>query len=236
MSFDYNTQSEPIILKEYGRNVQKIVDHITTVEDQEERLKLAKVLIEMMKQLNPSISENQDYIDRIWNHIFIISDFKLDLVGAPVEKPETSVFEKKPEKVPYSTHRIKFMHYGKNIENLIDEARKEEDPEQKKDKTVYVARLMKKFYMTWNKEGVENQVILSQMERMSGGELVLDEAEVEEKNWLFVNSKDITPQNLSTETFTPSKNKNNGGKNYGRNNNNNNKGRNNNNNQKNRKR
>ena len=86
--------------------------------------------------------------------------------------------------------------------------------------------------MTWNKEGVENQVILSQMERMSGGELVLDEAEVDEKNLMLINSKDIIPQNLSTETFTPSRNKNNGGKNYGRsntnNNNNNNKNRNNN--------
>ena len=169
MSFDYNTQREPIILKEYGRNVQKIVDHITTVEDQEERLKLAKILIEMMKQLNPSIQENQDYIDRIWNHIFVISDFKLELEGAPVATPETSVFDKKPETVPYSDHRIKFMHYGKNIETLIDEAIKETDPELKKNKTIYVARLMKKFYMTWNKEGVENKVILTQMERMSGG-------------------------------------------------------------------
>lgn len=218
MIADYNTQREPIILKEYGRNVQKIVDHITTVDDKEKQLKLAKVLIEMMKQLNPSVKENQDYIDRIWNHIYIISGFKLDLEGAPVAKPTTSIFERKPETVPYSGQNIKYMHYGKNIENLIQAAKDEQDPELKKDKIIYTARLMKKFYMTWNKESVDDKVIISQIEKMSGGELVLDKDEVAEKNLLYVSSKDITPQNLSSSESTCSRRSNNNRNNNGRNN------------------
>jgi len=222
----YNTQQEPIILKEYGRNIQKIANHITELEDGPEKVKMAYTLVELMKQINPNIQENQDVAQRIWSHLFIISDMKLDLPDVPYDKPEVESLTRKPDPVPYSTGRISFKHYGKNIDLLIAEIKAMEPGEGRTAATIYLGKLMKRFYIAWNKENVDDSVIIKHIEELSKGELKLDEDYVKENNLFFINFNKIqgntSPSQQSHGSGSRNTNKRGGG---GKRNNNNSRGR-----------
>jgi len=185
--YDYNTSRSGVILKEYGRNVQKLAEHIMTVEDREKRTRYATTLIELMRQLNPSVRENNETTQKLWDDLFIMTNFALD-VDAPYPKPEVDILTKKPEKVPYNTDQVKYKHYGKNIEKMIDKAIAAEDEEERRAGTIFVGKLMKSFYQTWNKEGVDDEVILKNLTAMSNGKLKLTLEEVKSNN-LFDSQK-----------------------------------------------
>ncbi|HEY8401920.1 MAG TPA: DUF4290 domain-containing protein [Cytophagaceae bacterium] len=179
-----------IVLKEYGRNIQKIVDYLLTIEDRDKRSRFAKTLIELMKQINPAMKDAQDYYGKLWDHLYIMSDFKLD-VDSPYPKPEKSILDKKPMRVDYNMHNLHFKHYGRNIELLIQKAIDLQDPQEKEAAILYIGRLMKRFYSTWNKENIEDEVIVEHLINMSNGKLYIDVERVKAEG-LFDSAKEYT--------------------------------------------
>ncbi|MBS1542282.1 MAG: DUF4290 domain-containing protein [Bacteroidetes bacterium] len=181
MAFDYNSQRPHIILKEYGRNVQNIVDYIRTVPDIEKRTELAYTLIELIKQLNPTVRETVENPQRLWDDLMIIADFNLD-VNSPFPLPERDILFKKPMRLPYPQSEVRFRHYGKNIERLVKEALKKEDPQEREEAVIYLGKLMKTFYSAWNKEVLDDSVILKDIKLMSDGKLSMNIDKVREDN------------------------------------------------------
>jgi hypothetical protein len=190
----YNSELEDITLKEYGRNIQMIAKHITELEDEEQRTTMAHTLVELMKQINPGVKENNDYYNRIWNHLYLITDFQLDIKDSPFPKPERSSMFTKPETVPYSENRIKIRHYGKNIELLLNQAIAIENPEEKEDVIIYLGKVMKRFYQSWNKENVDDEIIIREIEKLSQGQLKIDLEKVKAGN-LFYSAQPQNPGN-----------------------------------------
>ncbi len=181
MKADYNTQRPDIILKEYGRNVQKLVEYIRNQPDKDKRTELAITLIELIKQLTPTIKDQPENPQRVWDDLYIIADFNLDING-PFPKPERDILFKKPLKVDYPQSQVRFKHYGKNIEKLVKEALKKEDPQEREDAIIYLGKLMKTFYGNWNKETLDDSVILKDIQDMSGGALKMTIEKVREDN------------------------------------------------------
>lgn len=181
MILEYNSQRALIILKEYGRNVQNLVDYIRTIPDKDKRTELAYTLIELIKQLNPTVRESVENPQRLWDDLFIIADFNLD-VSNPFNPPEKDILSKKPMQVPYPQSEVRFKHYGKNIERLVKEAQKKEDPQEREDAVIYLGKLMKTFYGNWNKEILDDSVILKDIQLMSGGKLSMNLDKVREDN------------------------------------------------------
>ncbi|HRK55159.1 MAG TPA: DUF4290 domain-containing protein [Cyclobacteriaceae bacterium] len=178
---EYNTQREQIKLKEYGRNVQKLVNYIRTIPDKDKRTEMSTTLIELIKQLAPSVKEAFENPQRIWDDLYIIADFNFDINSPyPVPNPET-VF-KKPQAMAYPQSRVRYRHYGKNIEKLIVEAMAKEDAKEREDAVIYLGKLMKTFHGNWNKETIDDSVIIKDIEKMSDGKLTLSLDKVREEN------------------------------------------------------
>ncbi|NJM24255.1 MAG: DUF4290 domain-containing protein [Bacteroidia bacterium] len=178
---EYNTQRPAIILKEYGRNVQKLIEYIRKNPDKEKRTELAYALIELIKQLTPSLKEQPENPQRLWDDLYIIADFNLD-INSPFPVPDRDIVFKKPRRMDYPQSNIRFKHYGKNIEKLVKEALKKEDPQEREDAIIYLGKLMKTFYSNWNKETLDDSVILKDIQEMSGGALKMTLEKVREDN------------------------------------------------------
>lgn len=178
---EYNTAREHIILKEYGRNVQKLVNYIRTVPDKEKRTQLAITLIELIKQLAPVAKEAQENPQRMWDDLYIMADFNLD-VDNPFTTPDRTILFKKPRKMEYPQNDVRFRHYGKNIEKLVKEAVKKEDPKELEEAAIYLGKLMKTFYSAWNKETLDDSVIVKDLQILSQGKLKLSLDKVREDN------------------------------------------------------
>ncbi len=174
MTYDYNSSRKKLILPEYGRNIQKMVNHIKTIEDRDERNKAAQTVIGVMGNLNPHLRDVNDFKHKLWDHITVISDFDLD-IDAPYELPERESLQTKPDNVPYSQHRIKAKHYGRSIKLMIEKAVELEDGEEKSDLVRMIAYHMKKSYLTWNREAVSDNEIIMDMKTLSGGKLEVTE-------------------------------------------------------------
>lgn len=157
-------------MKEYGSNVQKLVDYLVTVEDREKRTRYAHLLVELMKQIHPMMKDNQDYYNKLWDDLYIISGFNLD-VDSPYPPPSEEAVGKKPQHVAYNVHNLRFKHYGRNLELLIEKALRTEDVEERKAFVAYIAKMMRSFYSTWNKENVEESVVWQQLRELSKGKL-----------------------------------------------------------------
>ena len=168
---EYNSTRPLMLLPEYGRNVQKMVDYCVSVKDRDERNKVANAIIKVMGQLNPHLRDIEDYNHKLWDHLYIMSDFKLDVDG-PYEKPEPETFQEKPQKVSYPKGRIKYGHYGKTVEELIDKATEIKDAEEQKYLVNVIVNLMKRFYLTWNRDSVRDEVILENLKELSDGKLI----------------------------------------------------------------
>ena len=166
----YNTDLEKLTIPEYGRNVQKMIDHAITIEDKEERNKCAKAIVTVMGQINQHIKDNEDVNEKLWSHLLIMSNFKLD-VEFPYEKTNENEFNSKPENVPYPKNDIKFGHYGKIMENLIDAAVQFPEGEEKKNLTIHIANLLKTSYLLWNRDTVADSVIVKNLDQLSNGKL-----------------------------------------------------------------
>ena len=178
---EYNTSRPGIKLKEYGRNVQKLVDYIRTLPDKEKRTELAYTLIELIKQLTPSLKDQPENPQRLWDDLYIIADFNLD-VNNPFPVPEPEVLFKKPMRVAYPQSEVRYKHYGKNIERLVKEAMKLEDQQEREDAIIYLGKLMKTFYGNWNKETLDDSVIIKDIQLLSQGKLTMNIEKVREDN------------------------------------------------------
>jgi hypothetical protein len=171
---EYNTQLPHLQIPEYGRNIQVMIDHCVNIEDREERNKCAKAIIQIMGQLNPHLRDIADYTHKLWDHLFLISKFKLD-VDSPYPRPTAETFTTKPDIVPYPATKMRYKHYGKTIERIIDVAKTYEDGPEKKELTRLIANHLKKSYVNWNKDSVTDDVIFKQFKEMTNNELVIDE-------------------------------------------------------------
>ena len=172
---EYNTQLPHLQIPEYGRNIQVMIEHCVTIEDRDERNKCAKAIIQIMGQLNPHLRDIADYTHKLWDHLFLISKFKLD-VDSPYPRPTPETFTTKPKNVPYPASKIRYKHYGKTIERIIDVAKTYDEGPEKKELTRLIANHLKKSYVNWNKDSVTDDVIFKQFKEMTNNELVIDEA------------------------------------------------------------
>lgn len=170
---EYNTTREYLLMREYGRHIQKMVDYILTIEDREKRTRNAHTVIELMSFLNPQIKQVEDYRHKLWDHLHIISEFKLD-VDSPYPKPDKELYNEKPEPMAYPHQTPRYHHLGKNIESLIDKAMHEEDEEKKQGLANAIAYYMKLTYSTWHKELVHDDNIQAELSSLTGGELEFD--------------------------------------------------------------
>ena len=170
---EYNTSREELSIPEYGRNVKNMVEYAISVSDREERQKVANAIISVMGQLNPHLRDITDFTHKLWDHLFIISENKLD-VDSPYPMPELEESKKKPELMKYSEgkRKIRYAYYGKTVSLFIKEAISKEDEKEKEALTYAIANLMKKLFITWNKEFVEDEVIFSHLEELSNGKLM----------------------------------------------------------------
>jgi len=176
MDYDYNTSRKKLILPEYGRNVQKMVEHVLQIEEREERNKAARTLISIMGNLNPHLRDQGDYKHKLWDHLAIMSDFKLD-IDSPYDKPEPSKLAEKPKSIPYQQERIRYKHYGKYIEMMVKKAVEMEEGEEREFLVRLLANHMKKSYLTWNRENVSDEQIFSDLKELSGGKILLQSEE-----------------------------------------------------------
>jgi hypothetical protein len=175
MNYDYNTTRKKIALPEYGRNIHKMVDHIMNIQDRDERNKLAQALINVMGNLNPHLRDIHDFKHKLWDHIAIMSDFKLD-IDYPYEIPVPETFQEKPKIVEYTQSAIRYKHYGKILEQMLDYAGKLPESEEKRALVQVVGNHMKKSYLTWNRDTVEDEVVLKNLKELSKGKINLDES------------------------------------------------------------
>ena len=143
MNYDYNTQRKRMALPEYGRNVQKMVDHIKTIEDRDERNRAAKTIIQIMGNLNTHLRDVGDFKHKLWDHLALIANFDLD-IDSPYPVPEPEKFVEKPSQVPYKQKDIRFLHYGRIVELMIDAASEMPDGDEKEYFTTLIINQMKK--------------------------------------------------------------------------------------------
>ena len=176
MKFDmqYNTQEKHLVLPEYGRNIQNMVDYCVSIPDREERTRCANAIINIMGNMFPHLRDINDFKHILWDHLAIMSDFALD-IDYPYEVVKREEMYVKPAKLPYSQSKITYKHYGKNLENMIKKATEYEDGELKDSLISMLANHMKKSFLTWNKEVVDDQKIFKDLEDLSGGRIVLTE-------------------------------------------------------------
>lgn len=186
----------PLILKEYGRNMQKLVAYIKTIEDIEKRTESAYILIELMKLINPGIKDAQETGQKLWDDLVIMSDFDIDL-NSPFPTPDRAILFKKPQRLGYKTSEVRFKHYGRNIELLIEKAIALEDPEEKEAAIIHIGKLMKGFQTAWNRENIDDAVIVKDMEIMSKHQLTIDLERVRANNLFesLVKEKKNKPNN-----------------------------------------
>ncbi len=167
---EYNNSRSKLLMPEYGRNVQKMVEYLVTVEDREKRLRQAEVIIELMGTLNPHLKTIEDYKHKLWDHLFQMTDFNLD-VDSPYPCPTPEAVFKKPEVLPYPQESIKHRHLGKNILALLDRAINETNEEKKHGLTQAIGYYMKLAYANWHKEPVHDDMIKNELAEITGGKL-----------------------------------------------------------------
>ena len=167
---EYNTTRNEMSMREYGRHIQKMVEYLLTIEDKEERQQQAQVVIELMGFLNPHLKNVEDFRHKLWDHLFYISDFTLE-VDSPYPIPQRETYKQKPDPLPYPKRYPKFSHLGKNLEVIINKALQEEDPEKKAGFANAIAYYMKLAYSNWHKELVHDDAIRSELNNITGGQL-----------------------------------------------------------------
>lgn len=167
---EYNTIRSKLLMPEYGRNVQKMVEYLLTIEDRERRLKNAEAVIELMGTLNPHLKAIEDYKHKLWDHLYLMTDFKLDVDG-PYPVPTREELMKRPEPLSYPQGKIANRHFGKNLTELLAKAMEEPDPEKRQGFTQIIGYYMKLAYTNWHKEPVHDDMIKNELSVLTGGKL-----------------------------------------------------------------
>ncbi|MFC3879373.1 DUF4290 domain-containing protein [Algoriphagus namhaensis] len=173
-------------MKEYGKNIQGLVDHLVSIEDRGKRTQSAYTVIEIIKQLNPQWRQEND--QKLWDDLFIMSDFKLE-VDAPFPVPEKELLGKKPQPIGYPKGEIRFKHYGRNIEKLIELAVEMEDDDEQEAAIIYIGQLMRSFHSTWNRDNFDDAIILDDIKTLSKGKLHIDLDKVKEEGLFESNTR-----------------------------------------------
>jgi len=179
---EYNTTRNKLLLPEYGRNVQNMITHAMEIADRAERNRAAQAIIEVMGQLNPHLRDVDDFRHKLWTHMFVMSDFQLD-VDSPYDIPKPEDLTSKPDRVEYPKRKMRFGHYGKYTQNILENSKDISDEKEKKYLTRTMANFMKKQFLVYNNDAVENNVIANQLKELSKNEL-----EVENPNELLTSN------------------------------------------------
>ena len=204
------SQRTDLILPEYGRNIQQMVKHAVAIEDRAERTRCAKTIIDIMGNMFPYLRDVEGFKYKLWDHLAIMSEFKLD-IDYPFEVVKPTTLQQKPEKIPYNTQRIRYMHYGRLLQTLIEKTVSYPEGERRQELIDLMANHMKKSYLTWNKEVVDDRKIFDDLRELSHGEL-----DMNPESMTLTASRDIMNRNRPA-------NKNNNNKIRNKNNNNNNR-------------
>ena len=178
MTFDleYNSERPLMIIPEYGRHIQKLVDHCLALETKEERDKMAKSIVDVMGNLQPQLRDVPDFKHKLWDQLYIMADFKLD-VESPYPQLSKAELQEKPERLAYPKSASRYRYYGNNIQTMIDIALSWEDGEKKDALVFTIANHMKKCYLNWNKDTVDDVIIFKHLYDLSDGKLDLRETE-----------------------------------------------------------
>lgn len=193
-SMRYNTQEKRLVMPEYGRNIQNMVDYCVSIPDREDRKKCADTIINIMGNMFPHLRDVNDFKHILWDHLAIMSDFSLD-IDYPYEVIKKEDMYAKPAKLPYNYGNIAYKHYGKNLENMIKRAQEYEPGEERDHLISLLANHMKKSFLTWNKEAVDDSKIFKDLEYLSEGQIVLNEESTkltESKDILMKKNKNLT--------------------------------------------
>ncbi|WP_276495666.1 DUF4290 domain-containing protein [Pontibacter litorisediminis] len=182
------TFKQELLLREYGRNVQDLVNYITKVEDRKERTRLSQLLINLMAKLNPQLRDTQDYQQKLWNHLFVMSGSTLD-VDSPYPLSAMEYLNDKPQPMEYPLETPRYKHYGQNVELLIERATELTDVKEREAAIISIGKLMKTLYKSYNKENITDDVILGDIREISKGQLDMDLAYIESNNLFESNAK-----------------------------------------------
>jgi len=193
---EYNSQREKLILPEFGRNIQSMANYTITIKDRAERTRAAKTIIQIMAQNTPSLNKDQeDFYHMLWDHLHVISKFRLD-VDSPYATPSPEDLVKEKKKLSYPNKRIRYKHYGKNVEYFIAKARAAKDPEMKDKFIEALANMMKKAYLSWNRDSVNDELIKDHLAEMSEGELIVtDKHRISSTNEILGTTNTQRPKN-----------------------------------------
>ncbi len=170
---EYNTSQSPLIIREYGRNVQRLVDYCQTLKNETERNKVARYIIELMGQVNPHLKNVEEFRHKLWDHLFEISDFSLK-VESPYPIPKKGSLHTRPKPLKYPKSKIKHRHYGKNVETMVSKAIDLKDKDKQAGFSQCIGNYMKLVYKNWNKENVNDDQIRGDLELLSGGILKIE--------------------------------------------------------------
>ena len=177
-SLEYTNERPKLIIPEYGRHIQKMVDQCVAIEDREERNKTAKAIIGVMGNLNPHLRDVPDFQHKLWDQLFIISDFKLD-ADSPYPKPSKELLEERPEPLEYPQNHPKYRYYGNNIKRMIDVATSWDKGDMREALEFTIANHMKKCYLNWNKDTVDDSTIFDHLFELSEGKINLKDSNEE---------------------------------------------------------
>lgn len=189
---EYNSERPHLIIPEYGRHVQKLIDNCVAIEDPEERNKMAKAIVDVMGNLQPHLRDVPDFKHKLWDQLFIMSDFKLD-AESPYPKPEREELMAKPERLAYPKYASKYRFYGNNIQTMIDVALTWEEGEAREALYFAIANHMKKCYLNWNKDTVDDHIIFKHLKELSKGKI-----DLEDKNEPLSEVKDLMKKRKPT--------------------------------------
>ena len=169
---EYNTEREKIVISEYGRNIQVMIRHLMDIEDRKQRTEAAYFIVNVMAQMNPQVKESNDYMHKLWDHLHIIAQYELDVDG-PYPKPTPEMQKKKPEHVGYQKNNIRYGHYGQYIYDVVKKVKEMEDGPKKQAILINIANQMKRDYLNWNRDTVNDLLILDDLYKISGEEITL---------------------------------------------------------------
>lgn len=204
---EYNTTRPKLLLPEYGRNVQQMIAHAMEIADRDERNKAARAIIEVMGQLNPHLRDVDDFRHKLWTHLFVMSDFKLD-VDSPYEIPQPETLMSKPELMTYPKSKIRYGHYGKYTQAILNDAKGVTDENERQYLKTTMANFMKKQFLAYNNDTVENHVIANQLKELSQGELILENPDELMNTNQILKSFGLQPNKRNKKNQKNQKNKN----------------------------